>query len=436
MKILLVEPDFPVAPKSRNHKNFLPLPLLKIGSYYKRRTSVDRIELVRGNKDTDFQPDRIFITSLFTYWSECFWNSVTYYRKQFPEAGIQVGGIYVSLFYDDEGFRQRCREHRVRPHRGVLKYAETCLPDYSLLEGNPHPIDYQIVHASRGCVRNCDFCGTWKIEPEFNPKRSMGKEIKYRKLVFYDNNLLANPHVEDILKELIELKRKKKVLWCESQSGFDGRKLLEHPGLGEMIRKAGFRYPRIAWDWGYKEHSKIKRQVDTLVGAGYSTKDISIFMLYNWELPFEEMEKKRVKCWDWQVQVADCRYRPLDQTFDRYNPRKSNQTDADYHIHTNSGWTDALVRQFRRNVRRHNICARHGFPFYSKAFEHKRVRKSLMRATKKMRTRAEKERFLQEKGIDYWIPDRITYPEDYGSRSGRESQPGGHLLKHIVRSPA
>ena len=39
-KVLLVEPDFPIPNKSRNHSNFLPIGLLKIASYL-REKSID-----------------------------------------------------------------------------------------------------------------------------------------------------------------------------------------------------------------------------------------------------------------------------------------------------------------------------------------------------------------------------------------------------------
>jgi len=367
--------------------------------------------LVRGNRKIRFRPDKIFVTSLFTYWSDHFWDSVKFYRDKFPNTPIQVGGIYVSLFFNDLNFRRKCQEFKVKPHKGILKYAEIKnKPDYSLLSANPHPIDYQIIHTSRGCIRHCQFCGTWRIEPTFVAKKSIKNEIKYRKLVFYDNNLFANPYIENILNELIELKRKNRILWCESQSGFDGRILTKKPQLGTTIKKAGFRYPRIAWDWGYSEYPKIKEQIKVLIKSGYNSKEISVFMLYNWDLTFKEMERKRIKCWNWQVQIADCRYRPLEQTFDRYNPRKIGQTGEDYYIHENADWTDALVKQFRKNVRRQNICIRHGFPFYSKDFEHKKFNEKIMRRVKKMKSKREKKKFLKAKGIHYWIPDQITYP--------------------------
>ena len=405
-RILLVEPNFPIPSKSKNHKNFLPIGLLKLASYLKE--SGHDLKLVRGEglDSLDFQPDEIWITSLFTYWAKYVRNSVKYYRRIFPDAKIIVGGIYASLMPEHCKKFTGCDEVKER----VVQEAEKCFPAYDLIKNaNPHPIDYQIIHASRGCIRDCDFCGVRKIEPDFEPKSSIKGEIKKRKIVFYDNNFLANPYIEDILNELIDFKKEKKISWCESQSGFDGRALKEKPLLGKMVKEAGFRYPRIAWDWGYDQFEEIKEQIDILVGGGYNSKDIYIFVLYNWSIPFEEMEKKRIKCWEWGVQIADCRYRPLDQTFDDYNPMKE-QTNKDYHIHTEAGWTDALVKQFRKNVRRQNICIRPGFPFYSKDFERKRVKDEIMRDTKHKETKEEKIKYLQQIKADYWFPDKITYP--------------------------
>ena len=409
-----MEPEFPIPPKSKNHQNFLPIGLLKLAAYY--REHEHKVKLIRGNKIIEeieeygerFIPDKIMVTSLFTYWADYVKETVLHYRKLFPDAKIIVGGIYASLMPEHCKRYTDCDEVK----EGIVKEAEECFPAYDLIKDtNPHPIDYQIIHASRGCIRDCDFCGVRKIEHDFKPKSSIkGKINEKRKIVFYDNNFLASPYIEKILQELIELKKKKEILWCESQSGFDGRVLKEKPYLGEMLKRAGFRYPRIAWDWGYNQFKEIKEQVNILVAGGYNFKDIYIFVLYNWEIPFEEMERKRIKCLEWNVQIADCRYRPLDKISDKYNPRKE-QTDKDYHIHTEAGWTDALIKQFRKNVRRQNICVRHGFQYYSKDFERKRVEKEVMKRVKHMATKEEKIKYLQQIKVDYWFPDEITYPD-------------------------
>ncbi|HEY8362752.1 MAG TPA: cobalamin-dependent protein [Tissierellaceae bacterium] len=418
-KILLVEPNFPIPYKSKNHKNFLPIGLLKIATYL--RDHGNEIKLIRGYPQTlneimelkHFNPEEIWVTSLFTYWAQYVRDTVQYYKKMFPHAWVKVGGIYASLFPAEEVKKYTgCDE----VHQGIIpeveEYLETHFPAYDLVKNaNPNPIDYQIIHTSRGCPRKCPFCGTWKIEPEFVPKKSIKNEIKYDKIVIYDNNFLMSPYIEDILEELIELKKNKKIKWVESQSGFDGRILMKKPYLAKIIKEAGFRYPRIAWDSKYEERDKIKEQIDILIKAGYKSKEIFIFMLYNWDVPFEEMERKRIKCWEWQVQIADCRYRPLTQLYDNYNPRIIGQTSDDYYIHEKAGWTDALVKQFRKNVRRQNICVRHSFPFYSKSFEHKRFSKEFMGKISNLRTIDEKIGYMKTEEIDYWIPSQVTYPK-------------------------
>lgn len=410
-KYLLIEPDFPIPTKSKNHKNFLPIGLLKIATYFIENGH--QVLLKKGfPKETSeleflkrFNPDEIWITSLFTYWAEYVKEAVNYYKKHFPNSIIIVGGIYASLFSKEEVRKYTgCDEVK----QGVFKKAEKYFPSYDLVNGkNPNPIDYQIIHTTRGCPRQCEFCGTWVIEPEFESKKSIIDLIKYKKIVFYDNNLLMNKYIENILKELIDLKRKKQIQWCESQSGFDGRILLEKPNLAKMLKQAGFRYPRIAWDWDYDIYNKIKKQIDILMESGYKSKDIFVFMLYNWDLPFSEMEQKRVKCWEWKVQISDCRYRPLDQLFDHYNPKIKNQTNDDYFIHEKKGWSDYLIKQFRRNVRCQNICVRQGFPFYSKEFERKQY-KNLIKEIKNIDSITEKTEYLKKNCISFWLPNKNT----------------------------
>ena len=431
-KILLVEPNFPVPNKSKNHKDFLPVGLLKIGAMHEEKGN--RVKLIRGEltkkeiaqngEDRWNVPDEIFITSLFTYWKPYVVDCVEHYKELFDDSYldpvIKVGGIYASLMKED------CEkiDGVDYVHKGVIKEAENFKPDYSLIEQNPEPLDYQIIHASRGCPRGCEFCGVTEIEPKFESEESIEEKMVKgkKKLVFYDNNLLMNENIDDLLDELAKLKNEGKINWCESQSGFDGRVLVNKPNLAEKIKKAGFRYPRIAWDWGFKEHEKIKKQIDLLVDAGYTNKQIFIFMIYNWDFSFEEMEKKRIKCFEWRVQISDCRYRPLTKTFDNYNPRKykHGQSKDDYHIHTKWGWTDEKVRRFRKNVRMQNICVRHGFNFYSKDLERMRFSKEkikkIMKKTEDFTSRQEKINYLEDEGVHYWFPDNITYPKKEGKK--------------------
>jgi len=353
MKVLLVEPNFPIPPKSKNHRDFLPIGLLKLAGYHRKRG--DEIKLVRGNHYfPDFYPKKVKITSLFTYWADYVWESVKFYKENYPKANVTVGGIYASLM-PEHCRKSGCDDVFV----GIDEAAEKCEPAYDLVN-----VDYQIVHTSRGCTRKCKFCGTWKIEPEFKYKKSIKKEIKSNRIIFYDNNLLANPYINNILEELKNSKHNGKVVYSESQCGIDGRLLT--PEVAILLKQARFLNPRIAWDHDYGQNKMIKKQIDMLVEVGYPAKEIYVFMIYNYEPDYYEMLKKLKQCKNWGVQIADCRYRPLNQTFDKYNGRVK-QTSEDYYIHPR--WTDKRIKLLRKKVRQQNIMIRHGFDFYSKELE-------------------------------------------------------------------
>jgi hypothetical protein len=395
MKILLVQPDFPVPPKSKYFDLFMPIGLLKLASYYRRRGH--EVKLVKGNVvPENFQPDRIMITSLFTYWAKYVKDCVKFYKSNFPNAKIVVGGVYASLM------PQHCKEYTGcdEVFVGIHKSAEKYRPAYDLLFDSSPP--YQIIHTSRGCARKCPFCGVWKIEPEMSFKKSIKREVCSNRLIFFDNNLLANPFIKDILSEIADMSWNGKPLKCEAVCGIDYRFLLKDPELAILLKKARFENIRIAWDWHYDRWKEIEKAIELLQSAGYRNKDISIFMIYNWEIPFKEMEEKRIKCWEWKVQIIDCRYRPLNQTYDNYNPR-IRQTNEEYYIHPK--WTDAEVKQFRKNVRRQNICVRYNLLYYSESLEKHRMSPAKILKLKKL-TPDEARKWLK----DVWDPSYYSPP--------------------------
>lgn len=92
--ILLVQPDFPIPSKSRNHHDFLPIGLLKIASYLRLKNKNIRLVHYKQNQleNTEFDVDLIFVTSIFTYWSKYVKDTVSHYKKYYPTAKIVVGG--------------------------------------------------------------------------------------------------------------------------------------------------------------------------------------------------------------------------------------------------------------------------------------------------------------------------------------------------------
>ena len=367
-KILLVEPAFPIPCKSRNHKNTFPVGLLKISSFLK--STGRQVMFIRMNEEydfteiLDFDPQLVMITSIFTYWADQVRDAVHYF-KNLLNVPVMVGGILASL----EPIL--CKKHTGCDivWQGVIEEAEHHPIDYGLIG---EEIDFQILHTSRGCNRHCDFCGCYTIEPIWKYKKTIKDEVCRRKLVFYDNNLIANPYIDNILDELIDLKKDRTILECESQSGFDGRILEKKPYLAKKLKQAGFKHPKIAWDSPASTWNRCEKQIDILLDAGFSNRDISVFMLFNHDLDYYELEEKRVLLFKKRIQVTDCRYRPYDRLDDNYNGRlNSPQTNYDYHINPN--WTDKQIKQFRRNVRRHNGCVRYGADWYSETINRRRI---------------------------------------------------------------
>lgn len=352
MKILLVQPDFPIPAKSKNHFKFMPVGLLKIGSYH--LSLGDKVKLVKGHRRCGFTPDRVLITSLFTYWSRYVHEAALFYANAYPTAEIEIGGIYATLLPDHcKGISPFAK---VRPGLYMNGAAERIPLEYSLLDND---IDYQIIHSTRGCTKHCSYCGTWRIEPEFTFKTSIISEIKKPILIFYDNNFLANPNIDKILREISEFRLPgNRTVSCETQSGLDLDLL--SPERVKLLRAARFKYPRVAWDGDYPEWPKIKEAIELLKSVGYGCRDIFIFMIYNFKIPYQILRKKLDACRRWQVRVSDCRYRPLVSTDEFYVPGSKPNEMSHYYIHPT--WTDSQVRAFRRAVRRQNIAVMLALP--------------------------------------------------------------------------
>ena len=245
-RLLLIDPNFPHPCKSVNHQDILPIGLLKIGAMYKDKGYEVKLQrLSESNERLDYEPSEIKITSVFTYWSKYVIDAVKFAHENYPDVPIEVGGVWASLMPDECKELTGCDSVYV----GVNEEAEKYVADYSLLSED---IDFQIIHTQRGCHRRCSTCGVNAIEPCMTFKESIRDEIIKPKIVFYDNNLLLNPNIEKILKELILLKRKHIIKTCESQSGFDGRILRKKPYLAKMLKDAGFIKPKIAWDGSIK----------------------------------------------------------------------------------------------------------------------------------------------------------------------------------------
>jgi len=299
-------------------ERYLPIGLLKLGSLYRKKG--DTVELVRGAALPSKKPDLVLITSLFTYWWQQVWESVRIYKNFFPNAKVIVGGLYASIMQD------HCKQSGCdEVHTGLVGEAEGLIPAYDLIPN----CDFCVIHASRGCFRRCNYCYAHKIEPKFEPKKSIKREIVKPNVSFLDNNLLANPHIIYILKELI----KARVNTSCCLSGVDAALITK--GLANLMFEANFRDVRISFDRA-DEEGACERALKHFEEAGYQRNEIGVFVLYNFEDFFEEVEKRRILIKNWGAHIIKQRYIPIPSLTQTY-------------IHPK--WTEKECEQFVMNCR-------------------------------------------------------------------------------------
>lgn len=265
MKILLVEPDY--------YTRYPPLGLMKLASYHRSQGS--KIKLVRGTiNDISFNPDKIEITSLFTYAWKPVHKAIEFYHLLFPNAKINVGGIYASLMPE----HIKSVFPYVNVHIGLCETAERYMPAYDILKDVEKWKDWNssILFTSRGCIRNCPFCAVPKIEGKM---RSILIDVEnyvhdgHKQVILWDNNFLASPDWKEVLENLQEIGLK-----IDFNQGLDARLIDEEKA--KMLADLKIPVVRMAYDW-VGEKNIIKNAVNSLAKHGINRRKILFYVLYN-----------------------------------------------------------------------------------------------------------------------------------------------------------
>jgi hypothetical protein len=271
MRILLIEPNY----KTR----YAPLGLMKISTMLKNQGHI--IEFIKGRKFLNYQPDEIYITTLFTYYYKITIETILFYIKNYPKSNIKVGGIFASLMPD---FIKKYTG--INCHFGLLSKAEICSPDYNLVKS-----DSSICFTSRGCIRNCPFCIVPKIEGKLKHIDGWEKsiDVKKSKITFWDNNFLAKDFKQiqkdvTIINNLMAMGIKE----IDFNQGLDARLFTEE--IAKLFKGLPFKPIRFAFDNmtqdGYIQKAILLTQKYGLspkkrwAGNGYP---VSIYVLYNFK---------------------------------------------------------------------------------------------------------------------------------------------------------
>ena len=284
--ILLVEPNY--------YSQFPPIGLLKLSTYEKQKGNTT--ELVRKLESPSKKPDKIYITSLFTWAWRPVWQSVRKYKALYPEAETHLGGIYTSIL--PEHAKMSGADYI---HQGVFPEAEDLLPDYSLIP----KWNGSILHASRGCKNRCIYCAVPKIEGKINAERESIKKYVWpghTKLIFFDNNILASCFWKRIFEELIELKKE-----VDFNQGLEARLLNEESV--SLISKMNIPTIRLAYDTPMVKES-VKTAIELLDKKGIDKRRIFVYTLFNYTDTPDEFFFRVRDILEWGAVCYPMRFQP------------------------------------------------------------------------------------------------------------------------------
>lgn len=213
MNILLVEPDY-------NNK-YPPMGLMKISTYHKNRN--DSVRFYKGKmpdiKWKQLDIDRVYITTLFTFYYQKSVEVIKYYCERIAPNQIYVGGIMATLMQDVliKDIPECAILTGQLTDASVLGFEDhtniDALPlDYSILDeiAYDYPAgDNYISYTTRGCPNHCSFCAVPILEPNYLFTNNIREQIQNvnqqfgekRNLLLLDNNIF-NLSVNE-LQELV-----------------------------------------------------------------------------------------------------------------------------------------------------------------------------------------------------------------------------------------
>lgn len=201
VKALLVEPKLK---RAWGHNN-QHVGLLRIANWL--QSTGHTIEYVCHPELPTFQPDEVFVTSMFTYAYRSVWEAVSYYKMLYPRAKLSLGGVYATIC-PEHARQSGADEVVVGRHPQAREYA----PDPTVL---PYKQDFAYLFTSYGCNRACTYCATHilfgKGVEQTPPDKVLG-EIEFlvgrgfKKIWIGDDNLLHNAegHINVLCEKIIQ----------------------------------------------------------------------------------------------------------------------------------------------------------------------------------------------------------------------------------------
>lgn len=255
------------------------------------------------------RPDRIYVTSLFTYAWRPVHKAVRYYKKLFPDIHVSLGGIYASLLPDHAAM-----SGADYVHKGLMDEAEGFMPEYDLIP----EWDGSIMFASRGCIRRCGFCSVPKLEGQPSALKYSVKHLIYpghakakdccskkhhTRVILWDNNILGNANWRALFDELEELK-----MLTDFNQGLDARLVTQE--VAEKIASMRMEVVRVAYDY-HGIGPFVERAIKLLREAGVSPRKIISYTLFNYQDDPEDFFERVRDLLNWGAVCYPMRFEPL-----------------------------------------------------------------------------------------------------------------------------
>jgi hypothetical protein len=332
--ILLVEPSY--------RSKFPPLGLMRISSFHKNKG--DSVTFVRGldPKIRDVLWNRVYVSSLFTWELKRTVETLKYYSKCVASSDdVYVGGIGATLIPSYIQNRIKCNIIQGPLDKPNLLGLDTpaisqYIPDYEMIrdiDWKYQPEDSYFCRVTVGCIRNCGFCAVPKLEPNFGYLQDISDQInevkerfgEKRNLVLLDNNILATPQFERVIKQIrkegfekgAKLNGKKRTV--DFNQGIDARLITVK--RAKLLSSICLSPIRLAFDNSDME-PKYRKAVDILAAEGFV--NFTNYVMFNFnDTPSDFYHRLKVNIdlseeYGIRITGFPMRYIPIDHTNRHY----------------------------------------------------------------------------------------------------------------------
>ena len=294
MNVLLVEPTY--------KRKYPPLGLMKISTWHKNKG--DTVFYLHGDSwiGLDFNPDIIYVTSLFTWDLPQVIQVIKSFKKRFPTSEIKVGGVAATAMPD-----KIKRETGIYPHIGIIPEVDSCTPDYAMSDETKNS-EESLGFTTRGCPWKCRYCVVRMLEPKYYEIKGWESciDTSKPKIILFDNNIVraSKKHFNSVMRILEEQNKQ-----VDFNSGFDC-KLLTKDHVAQIV-KLRIKTIRLAFD-KLEQEKPLVASVDLFKEQGINPDRIRVYVLYNYNDDLEEAKYRADKVIALGCKPFVMRYKPLD----------------------------------------------------------------------------------------------------------------------------